>query len=166
MNFVEALINSFRSPEKLLKFLDLSKLLSNTWVLLDPTNFLWAKGPEGAPVLLSSDKIGEVVRAILSDFWKSVAYEMSTIFGVRGTIHFLTKYVIDFVNLMWVRSRAVDQKLKEAEIKLRSRLHGSEESRPPQGVDSMNSKESATSSWRDFLYILFFSFFPQLNQPS
>ncbi|KAM7493336.1 hypothetical protein LguiB_027945 [Lonicera macranthoides] len=92
MNFAEALINSFRSPEKLFKFLDLSKRLSNTWVLLDPTYFSLTKGPEGAPVLRSSDKIGEVVRAILSDFRKSVAYEMSTISGVRGTIHFLTKY--------------------------------------------------------------------------
>ncbi|KAM7490457.1 hypothetical protein LguiA_033378 [Lonicera macranthoides] len=70
---------------------NLSKWLSNTWVLLDPTYFLWAKGPEGAPVLCSSDKISEVVRAILSDFRKSVAYEMSTISGARGTIHFLTK---------------------------------------------------------------------------
>ncbi|KAM7493339.1 hypothetical protein LguiB_027948 [Lonicera macranthoides] len=100
MNFAEALINSFRSPEKLFKFLDLSKRLSNTWVLLDPTYFSWAKGPEGAPVLRSNDKIGEVVRAILSDFEKSVAYELSTISEPGGTIHFLTKYVIDYVNLM------------------------------------------------------------------
>ncbi|KAM7465876.1 hypothetical protein LguiB_013438 [Lonicera macranthoides] len=47
----------------------------------------------------------------------------------------------------WVRSRAIDQKLKEAEIKLWSRLHGSEEIRLPHGVDSMNSRESATSDW-------------------
>ncbi|KAM7502646.1 hypothetical protein LguiB_001550 [Lonicera macranthoides] len=59
----------------------------------------------------------------------------------------------------WVRSRAVDQKLKEAEIKLWSPQHGSEESRLPHGVNSMNSKESATSAWRDFLYISSSAFF-------
>ncbi|KAM7490451.1 hypothetical protein LguiA_033372 [Lonicera macranthoides] len=87
MTFAEALVNSLRSPEKLFKFLDLAERLSNTW-------------REGAPVLRSNDKIGEVVRAILSDFEKSVAYELSILSGAGGTIHFLTKYVIDYVNLM------------------------------------------------------------------
>ncbi|KAM7490455.1 hypothetical protein LguiA_033376 [Lonicera macranthoides] len=42
--------------------------------------------PEGAPVLRSNDNVGEVVRAILSDFEKSVAYELSTISEAGGTI--------------------------------------------------------------------------------
>ncbi|KAM7493335.1 hypothetical protein LguiB_027944 [Lonicera macranthoides] len=100
MNFAEALITSRRSPDKLFKFLDLSKGLSNTWDMLDPANFWWAKRPEGAPVLRSNDKVSEVVRAILFDFEKSIAYELSTFSEPRGTIHFLTKYVIDYVNLM------------------------------------------------------------------
>ncbi|KAM7490449.1 hypothetical protein LguiA_033370 [Lonicera macranthoides] len=100
LNFAEALIASRRSPDKLFKFLDLSKGLSNTRVFPCPRNYLWAKGPEGAPVLHMNDKIGEVVRATLSDFEKSVAYELSTIPEAGGTIHFLTKYVMDYVNLM------------------------------------------------------------------
>ncbi|KAM7493333.1 hypothetical protein LguiB_027942 [Lonicera macranthoides] len=100
MNFAEALIASRRSPDKLFKFLALSEGLSNTRVFACPRNYSWAKGPEGAPVLHMNDKIGEVVRAILSDFEKSVAYELSTIPEAGGTIHFLTKYVMDYVNLM------------------------------------------------------------------
>ncbi|KAM7490456.1 hypothetical protein LguiA_033377 [Lonicera macranthoides] len=91
MNFAEALITSRRSPDKLFKFLDLSKGLSNTWDMLDPANFWWAKRPEGAPVLRSNDKVSEVVRAILLDFEKSIAYELSTFSEPRGTIHLLTK---------------------------------------------------------------------------
>lgn len=59
MNFAEALITSRISPDKLFKFFDLSKVLLNSWVLLECTNFSRAKGPEGTLVMRSYDKIGE-----------------------------------------------------------------------------------------------------------
>ena len=79
MNFAEALITSCISPDKLFKFFDLSKVLLNSWVLLECTNFSGAKGPEGTLVMHSYDKIGEKVRGILLDFEKNVVYELSTI---------------------------------------------------------------------------------------
>lgn len=78
MNFAEALITSCRSPDKLFKFLDLSKGLLDIWFLLDSTKF------SGALILQSYDKIGEVVRGVLSDFERSVVRELLIIPEVGG----------------------------------------------------------------------------------
>ncbi|KAM7465194.1 hypothetical protein LguiB_012756 [Lonicera macranthoides] len=54
----------------------------------------------------------------------------------------------------WVRSQAVDQKLKGPPSGLWSQLHGNGCSWLPHGVNSMNSRESDTSCWRGFVGIL------------
>uniref|UniRef100_A0A0V0IFU9 Exocyst subunit Exo70 family protein n=1 Tax=Solanum chacoense TaxID=4108 RepID=A0A0V0IFU9_SOLCH len=99
-NFAEAISISRRSPEKLFKILDLHDALSD--LLPDVEIVFESKSSESIRVqaveILS--RLGEAARGILSEFENAVLREPSKVPVPGGTIHPLTRYVMNYISLI------------------------------------------------------------------
>ncbi|XP_057976355.1 exocyst complex component EXO70A1-like [Malania oleifera] len=99
-NFAEAISISRRSPEKLFKILDLHDALSD--LLPDVDAVFRYKSAESVRVqaveILS--RLAEAVRGILSEFENAVLREPSQVPIPGGTIHPLTRYVMNYISLI------------------------------------------------------------------
>ncbi|CAK9150106.1 unnamed protein product [Ilex paraguariensis] len=100
LNFAEAISTSRRSPEKLFKILDVHDALSD--LLPDIKVVFQSKQSEsirvqGAEIL---SRLAEVVRGTLSEFENAVLREPSRIPVPGGTIHPLTRYVMNYISLI------------------------------------------------------------------
>ncbi|OIT29676.1 PREDICTED: exocyst complex component EXO70A1-like [Nicotiana attenuata] len=99
-NFAEAISISRRSPEKLFKILDLHDALSD--LLTDIEIVFESKSSESIRVqaveILS--RLGEAARGILSEFENAVLREPSKVPVPGGTIHPLTRYVMNYISLI------------------------------------------------------------------
>ncbi|CAK9179853.1 unnamed protein product [Ilex paraguariensis] len=99
-NFAEAISISRRSPEKLFKILDLHDALSDLLPDIDIV-FEWKSSEsirvQGAEIL---SRLAEAARGILSEFENAVLREPSTIPVPGGTIHPLTRYVMNYISLI------------------------------------------------------------------
>ncbi|XP_060205981.1 exocyst complex component EXO70A1 [Lycium barbarum] len=99
-NFAEAISISRRSPEKLFKILDLHDALSD--LLPDIEVVFESKSSESIRVqaveILS--RLGEAARGILSEFENAVLREPSKVPVPGGTIHPLTRYVMNYISLI------------------------------------------------------------------
>ncbi|CAN4087013.1 unnamed protein product [Withania somnifera] len=99
-NFAEAISISRRSPEKLFKILDLHDALSD--LLPDIELVFESKSSESIRVqaveILS--RLGEAARGILSEFENAVLREPSKVPVPGGTIHPLTRYVMNYISLI------------------------------------------------------------------
>ncbi|KAK4361772.1 hypothetical protein RND71_017013 [Anisodus tanguticus] len=99
-NFAEAISISRRSPEKLFKILDLHDALSD--LLPDIEIVFESKSSESIRVqaveILS--RLGEAARGILSEFENAVLREPSKVPVPGGTIHPLTRYVMNYISLI------------------------------------------------------------------
>ncbi|XP_076885735.1 exocyst complex component EXO70A1-like [Bidens hawaiensis] len=99
-NFVEAISISRRSPEKLFKILDLHDSLLE--LLPDIDDVFDSKPAESiriqAPEILS--RLAEAVRGMLSEFENAVLREPSKVPVAGGTIHPLTRYVMNYISLI------------------------------------------------------------------
>ncbi|KAI3473466.1 hypothetical protein Pfo_031593 [Paulownia fortunei] len=99
-NFAEAISISRRSPEKLFKILDLHDALSD--LLPDIETVFESKSSESFRVqaveILS--RLAEAARGILSEFENAVLREPSKVPVPGGTIHPLTRYVMNYVSLI------------------------------------------------------------------
>ncbi|KAL6010590.1 hypothetical protein ACLOJK_001024 [Asimina triloba] len=97
-NFAEAISISRRSPEKLFKILDLhdalSDLLPDIEEVFRSTESIRVQATE----ILS--RLAEAARGILSEFENAVQREPSKIPVPGGTIHPLTRYVMNYVSLI------------------------------------------------------------------
>ncbi|KAJ4952929.1 hypothetical protein NE237_029761 [Protea cynaroides] len=99
-NFAEAISISRRSPEKLFKIIDLYDALSD--LLPDVDVVFWSKSCEsvriqGAEIL---SRLAEAIRGILSEFENAVQREISRTPVPGGTIHPLTRYVMNYISLI------------------------------------------------------------------
>lgn len=99
-NFAEAISISRRSPEKLFKILDLHDALSD--LLPDIESVFESKSSESIRVqaveILS--RLAEAARGILSEFESAVLREPSRVPVPGGTIHPLTRYVMNYISLI------------------------------------------------------------------
>lgn len=99
-NFAEAISISRRSPEKLFKILDLHDALSD--LLPDIEIVFDSKSSESIRVqaveILS--RLAEAARGILSEFENAVLREPSKVPVPGGTIHPLTRYVMNYISLI------------------------------------------------------------------
>ncbi|KAK6128059.1 hypothetical protein DH2020_038187 [Rehmannia glutinosa] len=99
-NFAEAISISRRSPEKLFKILDLHDALSD--LLPDVETVFESKSSESIRVeaveILS--RLAEAARGILSEFENAVLREPSKVPVPGGTIHPLTRYVMNYIGLI------------------------------------------------------------------
>ncbi|KAL7140416.1 hypothetical protein ABFS83_09G119500 [Erythranthe nasuta] len=99
-NFAEAISISRRSPEKLFKILDLHDALSD--LMPDIQNVFESKSSESIRVqaveILS--RLAEAARGILSEFESAVLREPSRVPVPGGTIHPLTRYVMNYISLI------------------------------------------------------------------
>uniref|UniRef100_A0A251TNF8 Exocyst subunit Exo70 family protein n=1 Tax=Helianthus annuus TaxID=4232 RepID=A0A251TNF8_HELAN len=99
-NFVEAISISRRSPEKLFKILDLHDSLLD--LLPDIDDVFDSKPAESiriqAPEILS--RLAEAARGMLSEFENAVLREPSKVPVPGGTIHPLTRYVMNYISLI------------------------------------------------------------------
>ncbi|KAL1551778.1 exocyst complex component EXO70B1-like [Salvia divinorum] len=99
-NFAEAISISKRSPEKLFKILDLHDALSD--LMPDIDSVFESKSSESIRVqaveILS--RLAEAARGILSEFESAVLREPSLIPVPGGTIHPLTRYVMNYISLI------------------------------------------------------------------
>ncbi|KAL8223605.1 hypothetical protein R6Q57_019080 [Mikania cordata] len=99
-NFVEAISISRRSPEKLFKILDLHDSLLD--LLPDIDDVFDSKLSESiryqAPEILS--RLAEAARGMVSEFENAVLREPSKVPVPGGTIHPLTRYVMNYVSLI------------------------------------------------------------------
>ncbi|KAK1416927.1 hypothetical protein QVD17_26046 [Tagetes erecta] len=99
-NFVEAISISRRSPEKLFKILDLHDSLQD--LLPDIDDVFDSKPAESiriqAPEILS--RLAEAARGMLSEFENAVLREPSKVPVPGGTIHPLTRYVMNYISLI------------------------------------------------------------------
>ncbi|EYU21299.1 hypothetical protein ABFS82_09G125600 [Erythranthe guttata] len=99
-NFAEAISISRRSPEKLFKILDLHDALSD--LMPDIENVFESKSSESIRVqaveILS--RLAEAARGILSEFESAVLREPSRVPVPGGTIHPLTRYVMNYISLI------------------------------------------------------------------
>nr|GMD32261.1 exocyst complex component EXO70A1-like [Ipomoea batatas] len=99
-NFAEAISISRRSPEKLFKILDLHDALSD--LLPDIEIVFESKSSESIRVQATEilSRLGEAVRGILSEFENAVLREPSRVPVPGGTIHPLTRYVMNYISLI------------------------------------------------------------------
>ncbi|KAK2979503.1 hypothetical protein RJ640_008387 [Escallonia rubra] len=99
-NFAEAISISRRSPEKLFKILDLHDALSD--LLPDVELVFEAKSSESIRVQAEeiTSRLAEAARGILSEFENAVLREPSRIPVPGGTIHPLTRYVMNYISLI------------------------------------------------------------------
>ncbi|KAI3789855.1 hypothetical protein L2E82_02659 [Cichorium intybus] len=99
-NFVEAISISRRSPEKLFKILDLHDSLLD--LLPDIDDVFDSKPAESirtqATEILS--RLAEAARGMLSEFEGAVLREPSRVPVPGGTIHPLTRYVMNYISLI------------------------------------------------------------------
>ncbi|XP_041000675.1 exocyst complex component EXO70A1-like [Juglans microcarpa x Juglans regia] len=99
-NFAEAISISRRSPEKLFKTLDLHDELMN--LIPDIDIVFESKSSESirtqAAEILS--RLSEAARGILSEFENAVLREPSRVPVPGGTIHPLTRYVMNYISLI------------------------------------------------------------------
>lgn len=99
-NFAEAISISRRSPEKLFKILDLHDALSD--LLPDIDAVFNSNSAESIRVQAAEiqARLAEAARGILSEFENAVLREPSRIAVPGGTIHPLTRYVMNYISLI------------------------------------------------------------------
>jgi exocyst complex protein 7 len=139
-NFAEAISISRRSPEKLFKILDLHDALSDLMPDIDVV--FDSKSPESIrnQTVEIQSRLAEASRGILSEFENAVLREPSRIPVPGGTIHPLTRYVMNYISLI------SDYKQTLAELILSKPTTGSrysEDSRTPD-MDFAEHEEQST----------------------
>ncbi|CAO2824691.1 unnamed protein product [Amaranthus hypochondriacus] len=99
-NFAEAISISRRSPEKLFKILDLHDALAE--LLPDIDVVFESKTAESIRVQATEilSRLAEAARGILSEFENAVLKEPSRVPVPGGTIHPLTRYVMNYISLI------------------------------------------------------------------
>ncbi|PWA35168.1 exocyst complex protein Exo70, Cullin repeat-like-containing domain protein [Artemisia annua] len=99
-NFAEAISISRRSPEKLFKILDLHDSLLD--LLSDIDNVFDSKPAESIRVQSTEilSRLAEAARGMLSEFENAVLREPSRVPVPGGTIHPLTRYVMNYISLI------------------------------------------------------------------
>ncbi|KAL2933033.1 Exocyst complex component EXO70A1 [Bienertia sinuspersici] len=99
-NFAEAISISRRSPEKLFKILDLHDALGE--LLPDIDIVFESKTAESIRVQAAEilSRLAEAARGILSEFENAVLREPSRVPVPGGTIHPLTRYVMNYISLI------------------------------------------------------------------
>lgn len=99
-NFAEAISISRRSPEKLFKILDLHDALKE--LIPDIDVVFQCKSAESLRVQAAEilSRLGEAARGILSEFENAVLREPSQVPVPGGTIHPLTRYVMNYISLI------------------------------------------------------------------
>ncbi|KAL3632867.1 hypothetical protein CASFOL_025851 [Castilleja foliolosa] len=99
-NFAEAISISTRSPEKLFKILDLHDALSD--LLPDIESVFDLKSSESIRLQSAEilSRLAEAARGILSEFENAVLREPSKVPVPGGTIHPLTRYVMNYISLI------------------------------------------------------------------
>ncbi|XP_010462309.1 PREDICTED: exocyst complex component EXO70A1-like isoform X1 [Camelina sativa] len=99
-NFPEAISISRRSPEKLFKILDLHDALTD---LLPDMEEIFDSSSSEAILVQSTEiqsRLAEAARGILTEFENAVFREPSVVPVPGGTIHPLTRYVMNYLNLI------------------------------------------------------------------
>lgn len=99
-NFAEAISISRRSPEKLFKILDLHDALADLFP--DIEIVFESKQAESIRVQAAEilSRLAEAARGILSEFENAVLREPSKVPVPGGTIHPLTRYVMNYISLI------------------------------------------------------------------
>lgn len=99
-NFAEAISISRRSPEKLFKILDLHDALMD--LIPDIDVVFDSKSSESIRVQAAEilSRLAEAARGILSEFENAVLKEPSKVPVPGGTIHPLTRYVMNYISLI------------------------------------------------------------------
>ncbi|CAA7052471.1 unnamed protein product [Microthlaspi erraticum] len=99
-NFAEAISISRRSPEKLFKILDLHDALIE--LLPDIESVFDLKSSDSIRVQAAEilSRLAEAARGILSEFENAVLREPSKVPVPGGTIHPLTRYVMNYISLI------------------------------------------------------------------
>ncbi|KAD4585040.1 hypothetical protein E3N88_22641 [Mikania micrantha] len=99
-NFAEAISISKRSPEKLFKILDLHDALLD--LLPDIDAVFESKSSESIRVQATEivSRLAEAARGMLSEFENAVLREPSKVPVPGGTIHPLTRYVMNYISLI------------------------------------------------------------------
>nr|GEY17422.1 exocyst complex component EXO70A1-like [Tanacetum cinerariifolium] len=99
-NFAEAISISRRAPEKLFKILDLYDTLCD--LVSDIDVVFNGKLGEGIRVQASEilSRLGEAARGMLNEFENAVLREPSRVPVPGGTIHPLTRYVMNYISLI------------------------------------------------------------------
>ncbi|KAM5579592.1 exocyst complex component EXO70A1-like [Rosa sericea] len=99
-NFAEAISISRRSPEKLFKILDLHDALLD--LIPDIDSVFESKSSESIRIQAAEilSRLAEAARGILSEFENAVLREPSRVPVPGGTIHPLTRYVMNYIALI------------------------------------------------------------------
>ncbi|KAF7814010.1 exocyst complex component EXO70A1-like [Senna tora] len=99
-NFAEAISISRRSPEKLFKILDLHDSLMD--LIPDIDIVFDSKSSESIRIQAAEilSRLAEAARGILSEFENAVLREPSRVPVPGGTIHPLTRYVMNYISLI------------------------------------------------------------------
>ncbi|KAJ7963310.1 Exocyst subunit Exo70 family protein [Quillaja saponaria] len=99
-NFAEAISISRRSPEKLFKILDLHDALMD--LIPDIDIVFESKSSESIRIQAAEilSRLAEAARGILSEFENAVLREPSKVPVPGGTVHPLTRYVMNYINLI------------------------------------------------------------------
>ncbi|XP_031490814.1 exocyst complex component EXO70A1-like [Nymphaea colorata] len=98
--FADAISISRRSPEKLFKILDLHDAVSD--LLPDVENVFHSKPTESIRVQAAEiqTRLGEAARGMLTEFENAIQRETSKVPVPGGTIHPLTRYVMNYISLI------------------------------------------------------------------
>lgn len=99
-NFAEAISISRRAPEKLFKMLDLHDALKDLLPDIDVVFESESAKPIRTQAAEILSRLAEAARGILSEFENAVLSEPSKVPVPGGTIHPLTRYVMNYINLI------------------------------------------------------------------
>ncbi|XP_010542385.1 PREDICTED: exocyst complex component EXO70A1-like [Tarenaya hassleriana] len=108
--FPEAISISRRSPEKLFKILDLHDALTDLLPDMEAI-FDYKSSPDSIPAQATEilSRLAEAARGILSEFENAVLREPSTVPVPGGTIHPLTRYVMNYINYISDYKETLDE---------------------------------------------------------
>ncbi|RZC76177.1 hypothetical protein C5167_000257 [Papaver somniferum] len=98
--FPELVAKGKKSPEKMFRILDLYDAISELWPEIESIFSYQSMSNIRAQAVSSLLKLGEAVRAMLTDFEAAIQKDSSKALAPGGGIHPLTRYVMNYVSFL------------------------------------------------------------------
>ncbi|XP_010253358.1 PREDICTED: exocyst complex component EXO70B1-like [Nelumbo nucifera] len=144
--FAESVAKSKRSSEKMFRFLDLYDAISNLWPEIETIFFFESTAAVRSQALSSLIRLGDAVRAMLSDFESAIQKDPARSSVPGGGLHPLTRYVMNYLSLLADYSGSLSDIIANGPAPVQSPLPESYYS-SPSWVDNQSSAISVRLVW-------------------
>ncbi|CAL0304118.1 unnamed protein product [Lupinus luteus] len=98
--FPEMVAKCKKTPEKIFKILDLYEAISDNWSQIQSIFSFESTSSARSLAVNSMVKLGDAIRAMLSEFESAIQKESSKVMVPAGGIHPLTRYVLNYITFL------------------------------------------------------------------